>query len=217
MNVDSVGFGTGGAQAQERAQTPQDEFLRLLVAQLENQDPLAPQDSAQFVAQLAQFTQVEQTAETNDRLQDLQNAEMAGLSTAYSNLVGREVMAVSNRVGVKNGAMGDAEHVVHLDHAVDNVEIIVRDEQGAEVAKWQLNSQLAGDVSIGWDGTNAVGAKVADGVYTFEVSADGADGETVNPEVRVRGRVTGLSFEDGITFTIGAATVDPRYILSIAE
>ncbi len=218
MNIDGVGFGTGGAQAAEAPKTPQDEFLRLLVAQLEHQDPLAPQDSAQFVAQLAQFTQVEQSAETNERLGALQTAEMAGLSTAYSNLVGKEVMAVSNRIGVEDGKVGDAKYSVKLDHAVDSVEIVVRNAEGAEVARWEEGNQLPGELDITWNGLGSSGTQVQDGEYTYEVSVQNADDdEPANAEIRVRGRVTALSFENGIEFTIGAATVDPTYILHIAE
>ena len=77
MTVNALSFGSaGGVDAQTAEKTPQQEFLQLLVAQLENQDPLSPQDGAAFVAQLAQFTEVEQGAEANARLAEMYAAAL---------------------------------------------------------------------------------------------------------------------------------------------
>ncbi len=218
MEVSSVGFGSAEGPQAEKVESPQDEFLRLLVAQLEQQDPLAPQDSAQFVAQLAQFTQVEQTAETNVRLQALEAAESAGLRSSFANIVGRDVTARSNKIVVADGQIGDATHKIRLDGAAAQVEIIVRNDAGDEVARFEKSSLLAGDTPLEWDGKNKDGSSVSDGTYTFEVTAQDADGKGVEAHVRISGRATAIDFEGGnMVFKIGSADITPAEILSIAE
>lgn len=219
MTVSPLSFGsaTPGAD-QTQPKTPKDEFLNLLVAQLEHQDPLAPQDSAQFVAQLAQFTQVEQAAETNVRLEALEAAEAAGLRSSFANIVGREVTARGSEVVVTDGKPGAASHSYKLDTPADRVEIVVRNEAGDEVARFEENARGSGEWPIAWDGTNQHGTPVADGKYTFEVHAEDADGEKVDVTTQIKGRASAIDFTGGvIKFTVGGAEITPADILTIAE
>lgn len=219
MDVSRVGFGSATAEAGESQQkTPQDQFLTLLVAQLEHQNPLSPQDSAQFVAQLAQFTQVEQTAQTNKQLEGLQAAEAAGLRASFSTMVGREITAVSDRVTVQDGEVGDAQYNLHLDGPAKKVEIVVRNADGEEVRRMEMSNLLSGETEFTWDGKNAHGVKVADGDYTFEVTAENEGGDKVEVHTRIRGRATAIDFDGGaIHFTVGSAEITPADIIAIAE
>lgn len=219
MTVSPMSFGASSVNADSsQARTPQDEFLKLLVAQLEHQDPLSPQDSAQFVAQLAQFTQVEQSAETNKRLEALEAAEAAGLRSSFANIVGREVTATGSEVVVEGGRVGDAGYSYHLDNPADKVTVVVRSESGDEVARFEQTSRGSGDWPLEWDGKNQHGTPVTDGRYTFEVRAEGPDGEKIDVRTQIKGRATAIDFTGGvITFTVGEAKITPADILEIAE
>ncbi len=214
MDVSALSFGNSSAQAESAARTPKDEFLRLLVAQLQHQNPLQPMDSAQFVAQLAQFAQVEQSAETNVRLGSLEAVASADVRAGFTNLVGRVVTARATECGVEKGAViGDWS--ARLGGAADSVEVVVRDADGNEVRRMSMGAQDAGDMPITWDGLDKDGNPVADGSYSFEVIAS-KDGSPVQASTMVRGLVRSLDFEDGnIVFAIGPTKVTPADIVTI--
>ena len=215
MSVSAISFGSNGGGSESAVETPRDEFLKLLIAQLEHQDPLAPQDSAQFVAQLAQFTQVEQSAETNQRLQALEAAEAAGVRAGCANIVGREITARNNTAVIKDGQAPTASYVVNVPHHADNGKIVVRNSSGAEVATIDLGPNLKGDVAFQWDGMTKDGTMAGSGTYTFEFEGENSEGD-VEGDIKIRGVADALDFEGGIIkFLVGGAEVAPADILSI--
>lgn len=153
----------------EKDKTEKNEFLQLFVAQLKNQNPLEPQDGADFLAQLAQFSTVEgiKNMETAfNRIADSLNSSQAMQAT---NLVGKKVH-VRTDVGLHlpgNKITGSIE----LPRAVNDLVLEVQDETGRVVNSYDLNAQSKGDLAFGWDGMDSNGNAVPSGVYRFVAKA----------------------------------------------
>lgn len=204
-------------QGTSASSAPRDQFLRLLVAQLQHQDPLSPQDSASFVAQLAQFASLEQSAETNHLLQSIESSYASTTRAGYTNLVGRVISARTDHVKMPTSA-ANGDLSVHLETAAENVEVAFLDASGREVKTVALGARGEGDVDVVWDGTDQNGVRVADGTYTIEVRATGPGGATVDAYAQIRGLVDAVEFRGGsVIFRIGANTISPAEIVSVAD
>ncbi|MFH1810641.1 MAG: flagellar hook capping FlgD N-terminal domain-containing protein [Pseudomonadota bacterium] len=173
-----------------------DAFLRLLVTQLQNQDPLAPTDSTAFVAQLAQFSGLEAMVEVRDSVDALSFLQTAATNAQVASLVGREVAVRGDWFEL----LADGTPVdLHFDlgGAASSVEITVYDEDGHKVRTLSLTGRASGSNSVAFDGRDDDGNRLSAGHYTFKVSASDTDGRVVDSATRACGRVTGLSYENG--------------------
>ena len=150
---------TGGALSSDF-----DTFLQLLTAQIENQDPLEPMDSTEFVAQLATFSSVEQQVLTNDLLTDM-GAQLSSMGMAeFAGWVGMEARVAAP-------AHFDGSPITIAPNPVataDAVRLIVRDETGTEVDSVPL--PVSND-HFQWDGVGHSGSIVPDGVYSFTLES----------------------------------------------
>lgn len=141
-------------------------FMQLLVAQIQNQDPLNPTDGTEYVGQLAQLTQV-QSMETMSRLMANNAVLMDNLQTLTTgNLVGQKVMVQTDTINTDGST--NVEGRLTLDHAANTVTVIVKDESGTET-KIELGKQEAGTVDFNID-PEALGLK--EGKYTMTVMTD---------------------------------------------
>ncbi|MBK8014098.1 MAG: flagellar hook assembly protein FlgD [Deltaproteobacteria bacterium] len=207
---------TQSSPSEAVTRTSKDEFLRLLVAQLQQQDPLSPQDGAEFVAQLAQFASVEQLAESNQRLASIEAAQAAGARAGYAELVGRVVSVRTDEIALPLSEDGQTVLSAHLDSAASSVEVSFFDSSGREVRKLNLGARGAGDVEVAWDGRDEDGILLPDGQYTVKVHATASGGSPLSAYAQVRGVVDSLMFEGGIAqFKIGSMTVSPGDIMSV--
>src|SRR5688500_15812435 len=121
-----------------------DEFLRLFVAQLENQNPLDPQDGAEFVAQLAQFSAVEQAAETHRRLADILVGQMSVSNASLAGFVGKTGTVAGDQFNLSGKGSDFPAMGVELDQPAAKVEIVIRDANGNPVKRIELGPQEAG-------------------------------------------------------------------------
>jgi len=164
----------------------QQEFLSLLVAQLQNQDPLSPLDSADFSAQLAQFSSLEQLMQINQRLDGLgEKQDDATLDPVA--LLGREVGAAGSRVAV---ADGDASQLGYELATPGTVTVEVRNAAGNLVAQKTIGEQAAGRHVLDLD--EALDGALADGSYEVRVSVAAGGGAPQTVATQVRGVVTGV-------------------------
>lgn len=216
MQINSLTFGGPGADASGETKGPQEEFLKLLVAQMENQDPMSPQDSTAFVAQLAQFASLEQAAETNTRLANLEAVQGANLRSGFSNLVGKTVTAKSDTIELPRDPSSPAKHYVELERPVAEGEIIVRDSNGREVYRQSLDGKPPGKHVIEWDGRSAGDEALPEGSYQIEVVAEDSAGEKLEIDSYVQGVVRALDFADGnVQLFVGALKLTPADIKTI--
>ena len=150
------------------------EFLNLLVAQLNNQNPLEPQSNGEFIAQLAQFSQVEGIEKLNTSMGSLVTGYQSSQALQASSLVGRKVIIPSETAVVDTSQSFKASLV--LAASSSNVYVNVYDKTGAAVSRVNLGDQAAGNVSFIWDGKNSSGNLLPPGTYKFEAQASYAEG-----------------------------------------
>ena len=172
-----------------------DEFVKLLLAQLGNQDPLSPMDNSAMVAQMATFSQVQLTQNVSDRMDQLLIAQASSNQTQAAGLIGRDVRYRNNTVEL--GASGSAQLGGSLDANARNVTWTVVDGAGKTVRTLRQTDVAKGTLSTAWDGRDDNGQRVAPGAYGFRVAADDGKGGTVDTSSEATGHVTGVSFEKG--------------------
>lgn len=162
-----------GSTAQNK-ELGKNEFLNLLVAQLNNQNPLEPQGNGEFIAQLAQFSQVEGIEKLNTSMSSLLTGYQSSQALQASSLVGRKVIVPTDKAVVDTSESFKASLV--LPTTSSNVYVNVYDSAGAVVSRVNLGEQKAGNVSFIWDGKDSGGNLMPPGTYKFEAQAT-YDGE----------------------------------------
>jgi flagellar basal-body rod modification protein FlgD len=200
--VDSVssGFGAGAlSQALNAGGSKplgQEAFLKLLVAQLKNQDPLNPQENYEFVAQLAQFSSLEQSIGINDRLdalalqnQGMQNSQIVGL-------VGKEA-TVKGAIVTLSGQGAIVPISFTLNEAAKESTVVIRDAAGRTVRTIPVAAKAAGTVTVQWNGQSDSGNPQPAGPYKVTVTAKDADGTPVAVTQQTTGLIESVSFDRG--------------------
>ena len=169
-----------------------DSFLTLLTAQLENQDPLEPIESTEFVAQLASFSSVEQLIGVNDQLEAFATQSLSGDIASLSTWIGNDV-AVTD--GDFRGTGEDVRFPVPQTAVGVATQAIVLDESGDELRRFDVTG-AAGDIAT-WDGEDALGVPVIGRNLRIDLVAFEGGTETSRVPAEVLRRVTGLRGIDG--------------------
>jgi len=177
-----------------------DVFLRLLTTQLQYQDPLAPTGSTEFVAQLAQFTQLEQTANTNETLRSLLESNTSLNNYGAAGLLGKEVQVEGGRVTLSEGTSSELSY--SLQGNANRVITQIIDAQGNIVRSIESGAQKNGAQRIAWDGRDRDGNLLPDGDYRFDVSATNLEGAPIRTETFSSGVVTGVVYENNQPYLI---------------
>ncbi len=172
-----------------------DAFLMLMVTQFQYQDPLNPSEDTEFVAQLAQFSSLEQMQNMNSSMEGLVEASNKQLTVGAASFIGLDVSAQGYGLSVSGGESTTMFYAHDTDVASGSVNIF--DSNSQMVATIPLNATTAGVHEFNWDGKLANGATAADGVYTVSLSLLDADGEPVVSDVQVTGTVDGVSTYNG--------------------
>ena len=149
-------------------QGTEDRFLKLLVTQMQNQDPLNPLDNAQVTSQMAQLSTVTGIEKLNTALSSMSNSFIANQSLQAANMIGHNVLAPGGDLNLAGGTVNAG---IDLQGAADKVAVSIKDSKGKVVRSIDLGAQQAGTVPFEWDGKNDDGQVLADGKYTFEVVA----------------------------------------------
>ena len=171
----------------------QDDFLKLLIVQLQNQDPLQPMDNQEFAAQLAQFNSLGQLIEINGKLGGLQNGlGLMGQFNAAS-LIGKEISSAGNKVNLS--AAGPAPVGFQLSANAARVVIAIYNGAGALVRQVDAGARASGDQTVIWDGKDSTGKALGGGVYSFEVNAVDGAGQRVLASGKIQGVVNGVRLD----------------------
>ena len=192
-----------------------DVFLRLLVTQLQSQDPTNPTQNEDFVAQLAQFTTLEQATSTNDLLEQLIGQDVQRTQFDLVNLVGRTVVTEGDTV-----SLGETDQPIlayALNDTAHRVTIDVLGQDGEILRSFQSPSaEKAGAHKVQWDGLDKDGDRLPEGVYQFKVNAVKGNEEPVSNFTFARERVSNivLGTENPVVLQSGK-TLNTQDIISI--
>jgi flagellar basal-body rod modification protein FlgD len=183
----------------------QERFLKLLVTQMRNQDPLNPLDNAQVTTQLAQLNTVTGISQLNETLQGLAASFAAAQVLQAAPLVGHDVMVPGSQLTL---AGGRATFGAQLAQPVDSLTVDILDAAGHLVHRAEAGPQQAGIVGLGWDGAADGGGTAPDGQYRFVLKAL-AGGKAVDATALAVARVLGVSAQGagiGINLSTGASS-----------
>jgi flagellar basal-body rod modification protein FlgD len=179
-----------------KSELGRDSFVRLLLSQLQSQDPTSPQSSEAFVAQLAQFTTVELMEKQAGHLEALLVAEAAGNQLGVASLVGKEVSFAANTITTTT-AGEPRDLTIDLPSSAENVVVTVKDAEGRVVRTVNLGARATGQSPFTFDGLDNAGEPLPPGDYSFSVVAT-ASGKPVEATILQHGAVDGVSFIDGV-------------------
>lgn len=204
------------APANPTSQLGKDDFLKLLVAQLKQQDPNNPMDAREMVAQLAQLSSVEKLGSIETNLTALR-AESAGMASMQaSGLIGSTVSANSNRLSLTSS--GPAENAYRLSGRAASVQVTVRDASHNVVRQLEMGAQYPGTRPITWDGEDSAGMRVPNGMYSFEVVAKDQAGLPVATSTSISGVVTEVNYTSGLPeLVVGNARISLGDVVSIEQ
>jgi flagellar basal-body rod modification protein FlgD len=210
MNVDET-----SGYANPKDELGRDQFLALLVAQLQHQDPLNPLDGTDFTAQLAQFSNLEQLFAANESLTGIQEALGVQGNGDVLDYIGKTVKATGNTIFVNDGRMESGSY--SLEDSAD-VTVSIYDSNGMEARRLYPGRQDSGEHELSWDGRDSAGYVVEDGIYTFEIEARDEGGFIVPCSVYLTGEVTGVTYESDFPYLmIGDKLVTPSNIIEVKK
>lgn len=175
--------------------TTQQDFFKLLIAQLQNQDPMNPQDNQEFMGQLAQFSSLEQATNQTKLLQQLVESNTADSSTQALSLIGKEVTVTNSGVAFQPG---DEINMLYNTDAAANVPVTVTNSSGAVVFTETVTANSSGMQEYTFDGKLPDGSTLPSGKYTVAFGgATDSKGNQTNLDSYILGTVDGVNFVDG--------------------
>ncbi len=171
----------------------QQDFLKLFTTQLQNQNPLDPTKNEAFVAQLAQFSQLEATTNMATQLTTFVTSMSGDRMLSGATMIGKKV-AVDGAPVVMSGGQ-PVQGIIDLPAGAEGMRLEILDSQGNLVREQIAGPQTPGEVTLTWDGLDSSGAAVADGNYAFRATITSA-GQTTNPTVKTLATVRSISQAD---------------------
>lgn len=180
-----------------------DSFMLLLVTQFKYQDPLNPMEDKEFIAQMAQFSSLEQLMNLNTSMEGLTAATNNQQMINATSYIGKQVSVTGNTIGkvTTNGETTVTGFRYAFGDNVVNGYLSVKDASGNTVYTEELSGKAAGvTFEFNWDGKNMLGQEAADGVYTVNLAAYNANGEAVLSDQVVDATVTGVVNEGGTVY-----------------
>ncbi len=175
----ALGSSTGSSGTAGSQTLGQNEFLKLMMAQLKNQDPTKPLDPSQFVGQLAQFSTVTGIQNMQTSIDGLVTSMRSSQVLGGSSLVGRTVLAPATTASITSG--GTVSGAVDVPDGVTGLQVQVEDSSGQLVRTFTVDPK-SGLTDFNWDGMTSTGTAAASGTYTFKVIASaGAESASLDP------------------------------------
>jgi flagellar basal-body rod modification protein FlgD len=211
----STTAGSDSEAAKAKLDEDLNQFLTLLVTQLQNQDPLDPMDATEFTSQLVQFASVEQQIYQNSNLEKMLNLQETSQISSMVDFIGNQVEFFSQDLPVANGR---AEFSYVMPAGVAKGSINIANANGLNVFYADADTGV-GKHTVEWDGTDKNGQQLDDGIYTLLVTGQDSSGNLVEIEHLVVGPVTGAGVDDGVVklFINGALTIEQDKILSVRK
>jgi flagellar basal-body rod modification protein FlgD len=203
-------------QTQKSNDLDQNAFLKLMIAQLKNQDPTKPQDPSEFMSQLAQFSQVTSTQNMEKSITTLSDSMRSTQLLNGTSLVGHEILAASNTDTIEAG--GTVTGAIDAPKGITSIKVVVKDAAGAEVRSFDLANVGEGLNNFTWDGKTNSGVAAPAGQYKFSTVAT-ASGQTGALDPLLMSKVSSVTIDPSssaltLNTTAGAiALADVRRVL----
>ncbi len=188
----SVSAATGGSN---RVASDKDTFLKLLIAQLTHQDPMNPAEDKEFIAQLAQFTSLEELQKINGGIEKLQGSQAQQQVVSAASLVGMQVTAKGDVITKYGDYASTLFATIKEPIASGTVKVYSTYPDGSIgrlVHSENLGPRQAGEFKYEWDGTDGKGGKMEDGTYIITISGIKADGSPQLVDTKSLGNVVGV-------------------------
>jgi len=170
-----------------------EDFLKLLMAQMKNQNPTEPIDNQEFIAQLTSFSSLEQLENLNQNVSSSVQLQKAQSNAVAMSLIGKKIKAPGDTIELKEGTPVDISYELESDA---NVAINIYDSSNKLVKTINAGVQKSGTNNLAWDGTTTSGQKSPEGIYTYEVVSAGYDGEPVSVKPFLFGQVEKIQFDN---------------------
>jgi flagellar basal-body rod modification protein FlgD len=184
-----------------------DAFMKLMLAQMKNQDPTNPTPSHEMAAQLAQFTSLEQLSNINTTLEGMKQQQAPGVNFQALAFIGKKVSGDSAKI---TRGKGDTKHAFNFELMNDakEVHVQVKDAAGNVLRKLDFPNLKKGTNTIEWNGLDEAGAPARAGEYKFTIDAKSPAGTRVYAKTAFAGRITGLNYgSDGPILLVGDQSI----------
>lgn len=203
--------GNAGVSANNMGNTQM--FLKLLIAQMKNQDPTKPQDPTQMVTQLAQFNTLQQQISSNQYLKQMASAQSSNSSNAASYL---GHTAVVNTSKFSFDGTNAQKFLVNLSSAAANATVNVVDSNGNTVATLNNGALPAGTTPLSWSGTMSNGLTAPIGQYSIQVNATDSSQQSVSSTTQTMGTVSAVDLSStGTQLVVNGSPVSMSNISQI--
>lgn len=178
----------------DQSELGQEDFMKLMVTQMSNQDPFKPMDNAEFISQMAQFSSVNSLSDLTESFGSLASSMQSSQALQASSLVGRNILAPSNGAILPDG--GTVEGAVDLPFSATDLTVKIFDTEENLVRTIEIEEQGAGLNHFEWDGLDQNGNQMPAGTYAIEGSAS-QDGTPYALETLVSVKVDSVSLGQG--------------------
>jgi len=169
----------------------QEDFLKLLMTQLQNQDPMEPMDNGEFMGQMAQFSTVQGVTEMGESIDGLVSIYQGQQMSANASMIGKKALVNGNWAQLEGGKLAGA---IDLTTAANDLRVDVKSESGELMASIGLGSKMAGTQEFSWDGIKQDGTTAPEGNYYLSASAI-RDGQATVPAMQVYGTVNSVQMK----------------------
>lgn len=172
----------------------QEDFLKLMTTQLQNQDPLKPMENGDFLAQMAQFSTVAGIEEMNQSITGMADTFQSQQITQAASVIGKRVLVDGDAAQLEQGHL---EGAVQLDSAATYLQISIRSDSGELVKTLDLGKSMAGLREFSWDGITDDGGAAPPGTYFITAQA-GGNGAIRQPSTMTYGQVESVQVKEGL-------------------
>jgi flagellar basal-body rod modification protein FlgD len=194
-----------------------EDFLKLLATQLSFQNPLEPVADTEFIAQLAEFSALEQMQNANANLEAIALLTGSLNNALATTLVGKEVKINGDAIHFSGSGQVPITYTLAGD-ANAKVTVKIYDANDRLVRGIAVGSQPAGENEISWDGRDESGQKLPEGDYYYKVEAVDEAGKPVTVTTFTVGRISGIKFIGGTAMiTINGRQASLAEIVEVME
>ncbi|NTV49004.1 MAG: flagellar hook assembly protein FlgD [Geobacteraceae bacterium] len=191
-----------------------DDFMKLFIAQLQYQDPLAPQDPSAMLDQLSQLSLVEQSYNSSTALNNLLTAQNNSISLTAVSFIGKDVKAIGNTASFDGSTTKSLEF--NLPSSTTATQIKITNSAGNTVKTADIGPQGSGDKSFYWDGRDSSGTLLPAGSYTFAVTGTSASNTAITAATYTTGKIDGVDLSGSTPqLTIGSTAVALSDVISL--